>query len=81
MSDIQDYVEYIVKKHETLYNNPSFQIYINMINKRLVFKRKDEYKVEMQTPETMKLFGSNKHLSAKQIMDKKYGTLKCLQSF
>ena len=37
-------------------------IYINIINNRLVFKIKDGYKLELQTPETMKLFGSKKKL-------------------
>ena len=54
MSDIQDYVEHIVKMDETLSTNPPFQIYINKINKRLVFKIKDGYKVELQTPEIIK---------------------------
>ena len=58
MSDIEDYVEYIIKKHEALPTNPLFQIYIKRINKKLVLKIKDWYKVELQTPETMKLFGS-----------------------
>ena len=39
--------------------------YINRINNRLVFKRKARYKLELQTPETMKLFGSTKKLIAK----------------
>ena len=33
-----------------------------MINNRLVFKIKDGYKLELQTPETMILFGSTKKL-------------------
>ena len=48
------------KKHETLPTNPPIHIYINRINNRLVFKIKDGYKLELQTPETMKLFGSTK---------------------
>ena len=35
-------------------------VLINRINKRLVFKIKGEYKLELQVPETMKLFGSAK---------------------
>ena len=38
---------------------PSIQIYINRINK-LIFKIKDGYKIELETPETTKLFGSKK---------------------
>ena len=36
------------------------------INKRLLLKIKDEYKLELQTPETMRLYGSTKNLQAKQ---------------
>ena len=60
ISDIQDYIEYIIKKHETLPPNPLIHIYINRINNRLELKIKDRYKLELQTPETMKLFGSTK---------------------
>ena len=35
-------------------------VYINIINNRLVFKIKDGYKLELQAPETIKLFGSTK---------------------
>ena len=57
-----------LKKHETLTTIPPIHIYINRINNRLVFKIKDGYKLELQTPETMKLFGSTK-----QLIDKKNG--------
>ena len=40
--------------------NPLICIYINRINNRLVFKLKDEYELELQTPEIMKSFGSTK---------------------
>ena len=64
------HIEYIIKrlyrvhhkKHETLTTNPPIHIYINRINDILVFIKKDEYKLELQTPETMKLFGSTKRL-------------------
>ena len=39
--------------------NPPFHIYINKLI-RLVFKIKDGYKLELQTSEKMKLFGSTK---------------------
>ena len=61
VSDIQYYTEFIVKKHETLTTIPHIYVYINRINNRLVFKIKDKYKLELQTPETMKLFGSIKN--------------------
>ena len=60
VSDVQHFVEYIIKKHETLATIPPIHVYVNIINNRLVFKIKDGYKLELQTPETMKLFGSTK---------------------
>ena len=60
VSDIQDYVEHIITKHETLTAIPLTHIYINKINNRSVFKIKYGYKLELQTPETVKLFGSTK---------------------
>ena len=61
MSDIQDCIEYIIKRPKTLPTNPLIHIYINRINNRLVFKIKDGYKLELQTPETIKLLGSSKN--------------------
>ena len=61
MSDIQDYIQYIIRKHETLSTDPPINIYINRINNRLVFRIKDEYKSELDAPETVKLFGSTKN--------------------
>ena len=45
--DIQDYIEYINKMHETLTAIPPFHVYINIINNSLVFQVKDGYKVEL----------------------------------
>ena len=58
ISDIQNYFEFIIKKHETLTENPPVQIYPNKIKNRIVFKIKTGYKLELLTPETMKLLGS-----------------------
>ena len=38
ISDIQDYFEFIIKKHKTLTENPPIQIYPNKIKNRIVFK-------------------------------------------
>ena len=62
VSEIQYYIKYIIKKHETLTKIPPIHVYINRINNRLVFKIKDAYKLELQTLETMKLFGSTKKI-------------------
>ena len=64
-SDIQDYFEYAIKKHKILTAILPIHVYINRINKRLVFKIKDGYKLELQTTETMKLFGSTIKLVGK----------------
>ena len=60
IADIQDYFEFIIKKHETLTENPPVQIYPNKIKNRTVFKIKTGYKLELVTPETMRLIGSTK---------------------
>ena len=60
ISDIQDYFEFIIKKHETSTENQPTQIYPNKIKNRIVFKIKTGYKLELLTPETMKLLGSTK---------------------
>ena len=62
---IQAYFEYIIKKQETLSAVPLIHVYMNRTNKRLVFKIKDGYKLELQTSETMNLFGSIKKLIGK----------------
>ena len=43
VSGIQDYFEFIIKKHETLTKNPLIQIYPNKIKNRIVFKIKTDY--------------------------------------
>ena len=55
VSDIQDYFEYIIKKHETIADNPPVQISVNKIKNRIVFKIKTGYKLELLTRETMQL--------------------------
>ena len=60
ISSIQDYFEFIIKKHKTLTENPSIQIYPNKIKNSIVFKIKTGYKLELLTSETMKLLGSTK---------------------
>ena len=47
---------------ERLKLNPQNHVYINRINNRLVFQIKIGYKLELQTPKTIKLFGSTKKL-------------------
>ena len=56
--EIQDYFEYIIKKHETIGENAPILIYPNTITNRIVFKIKSRYKLELLSKETMKLLGS-----------------------
>ena len=65
LSDVQDYMQFITKNHETLTTIPPIHVYIYRINNRLVFKIKDGYKLELQTHEAMKLFASTKKLIKK----------------
>ena len=60
LSDIQDYFEYILKKHSESVDNPSIRMYINRIENRITFKIKNGYYLELLTPETMKLLGNTK---------------------
>ena len=46
--------------------NPPIHIYINRINNRLVFKIKDGYKLKLQMPAKLKLFGSTKKRQTNQ---------------
>ena len=59
---IQDYIEYIIKKHETIGETAPILIYANTINNRIVFKIKTRYKLELFSKETMKLLGSTKDI-------------------
>ena len=62
ISEIQDYIEYIIKKHETIGENAPILIYANTINNRIVFKIKTGYKLELLSKETMKLLRSTKDI-------------------
>ena len=61
ISDIQDYFEYILKKHGEDIDEQSVQIYVNKIENRITFKIKNGYSLELLRPETMKLLGSTKN--------------------
>ena len=65
ISDIQDYFEYILKKHGEDIDKPSVQIYVNKIENRVTFKIKNEYSLELLTSETMKLLGSTENKTTK----------------
>ena len=50
---------------ETLPTNTSIHIYFSRINNKLVIKTEDGYKLDIETPENMKLFGSINELIEK----------------
>ena len=62
ISEIQGYIKYIIKKHETIGENAPILIYANTINNRIVFIIKSGYKLELLSKETMKLLGSTKDI-------------------
>ena len=61
VSDIQDYFEYILKKHRENTDNPSIRIYVNKVENRSTFKIKTGHHLELLTTETMKLLRSTEN--------------------
>ena len=59
-SYIEDYFEYIIKKHKTFTDNPPIQIYPNKIKNGIVFKINTGWKLKLLTLKTMRLLGSTK---------------------
>ena len=59
---IQNYIEYVIKKHETIANTAPILIYANKVSNRIVFKIKAGYKLELLSKETMKLLGSTSNI-------------------
>ena len=57
---IQHYIEYIIKRHETIGETAPILIYANTITNGIVFKIKTGYKLELLSKETMKLLGSTR---------------------
>ena len=53
--------DFTIKKHKTLAENPPIQTYPNKIKNRIIFKIKTGYKLELLSPETMKLLRSTKN--------------------
>ena len=53
VSDIQNYLEYILKKHSENVDNPSIRMCINRIENRITFKIKNGYYLELLTPATL----------------------------
>ena len=81
IDDIQDYLEYIIKKYETLNEDLPIEIYPNRIKNRIVFKIKTGYKLELLTPETMRLLGKTKKMLMQIKMEKMYQNYNLLKLF
>ena len=79
VSDIQDYFEYILKKHSESVDNPSIRMYVNRIENRITFKNKSGYYLELLTPETMKLLGSTESKITKDKNDEKVPHLEVVE--
>ena len=50
-----------LKKHNEMIDNPSIKIYVNKTEKRVTFKIKTGYYLELSTPETMKLLATTEN--------------------
>ena len=61
LSQIFKIILNIYVKHETLTTIRFIHVYRKRLNNILVFNIKDKHKLELQTPETIKLFGSTKN--------------------
>ena len=59
---IQNYIDYIIKKHEAIAETASILIYTNKISNKIVFKINTGYKLELLSKETMKLLGSTSNI-------------------
>ena len=66
VSDVQDYIEYIIEKHKKITKVPPASVYSNRINNKLVFKIKDAFNLELQTSEEMNPFVGTKKLIEKK---------------
>ena len=60
---IQNYLEYIIEKHETIADTAPILIYANDITNRIAFKIKTGHKLELLSEETMKLLASTSNIA------------------
>ena len=51
ISDIQDYFEYILKKHSESVDHPPVEVFVSKNENRITFKIKNGYYLELLTPE------------------------------
>ena len=79
MSNIQDYIECIIKRYETLTAVLPIHAYINKINHRLVFKMRDGYKIKARITNAWNnevILVAKKKKKTKQKMEKNDQVLK-----
>ena len=69
VSDINDYFQYIIKKHQT--EEDSLKVYVNKIENRITFKLKTGWSLTFMTQQTQTLMGSKE----KKINSSKNGEL------
>ena len=62
---MQDYFEYILKKHDESVDKPSVKIYWNKIENGITIKIKNRYSLEFLTLGTRKLLGSTENTITK----------------
>ena len=60
VSDLQDYFNYIIKKNESVRDNPPLWMYVNQIENRITFRITKGYYLELLKVGTMKLLGNTK---------------------
>ena len=65
VSNIQDYFEYILKKHGENIDKQSVKIDVNKTENRITLKIKNGCSLELLTPVTIKLLGSTENKIAK----------------
>ena len=53
-------IEYILRKHKVVTDNPTIRKYVNKIENRVTFRIKTGHYLELLMPGTMKLLGSTK---------------------
>ena len=70
LSYIQDYFEYIIKKHEKFTHNPPVKISVKKLENRIRSKIKIVYYFELLMPEKMKLLGRSNSKITKDKMVK-----------
>lgn len=58
ITHIQDYFEYVMKKHEKFADNPPLQRQVSRIQNGITFKINTGYYLEFFRPETIKLLES-----------------------